>query len=244
VADETEVVYGLEQAVYVPAQPALKNARLYTALIAAQVDMLPLYKTSLNPHFKSKYVDLSGVVDAVADSLQKNGLALIQMVQLVGVDNKPVLVSRLAHESGEYIESEYPLITKDNSDPQKLGAAITYARRYSMMAMLGIAPEDDDGNTASGRSSSAAPAKSAAAKPKAAPANGGPSDAQKRLVSKLVESKLGATGPDEFLEAVRKILKKPKMTLADMAMRDASTIIEALKEAPDFRPAKDDEPGY
>jgi len=217
---------------------------LYTALIAAQTDMLPLYKTSINPHFKSKYVDLSGVVDAVADSLQKNGLALIQMVQLVGPDLKPVLATRLAHTSGEFIESIYPLITKDNSDPQKLGAAITYARRYSMMAMLGIAPEDDDGNSASGRGSSA-PAPRAAAKPKAAAApSDGPSPAQKRLVSKLVESKLGVTEPDAFLTKVREILKKPSLTLANMSVRDASAIIDALKEAPDFREAKEDKPGY
>jgi len=69
----------------------------------------------------------------------------------------PVLVTRIIHTSGEHIEGEFPLVCKDPNDPQKLGSAVTYARRYALSAALGITADDDDGQAAAGHTPAPAP---------------------------------------------------------------------------------------
>jgi len=123
----------------------MKN--IASALVKAQRGFAPALKTSTNPHFRSKYVDLAGCVEAVVDSLNAAGIALIQRTSedATGVTVETVFV----HESGEMLECGKLHVPAAKQDPQGYGSALTYARRYSLMAACGIAPEDDDGNAAS-----------------------------------------------------------------------------------------------
>jgi hypothetical protein len=118
-----------------------------TALVKAQKAFGPALKTSTNPHFKSRYADLSACVEAVMDGLNDNGIALIQ--KCYDCDNGVMVETMFVHESGEMLECGILHVPASKQDPQGYGSALTYARRYSLMAACGIAPEDDDGNAAS-----------------------------------------------------------------------------------------------
>jgi hypothetical protein len=122
----------------------MKN--IATALAAAQINMGKALKQASNPHFRSKYADLGSVMDACLPALNAHGIAVIQPT---GEDEIGRFVeTRLIHgESGEQLSCWVPLIVSKN-DMQGYGSAVTYARRYGLMAMAGIAPEDDDGNAA------------------------------------------------------------------------------------------------
>lgn len=123
----------------------MKN--IASALVRAQRGFAPALKTSTNPHFRSKYVDLAGCVEAVVDALNAAGIALVQRTS---EDNTGVTVETVfVHESGETLECGKLHVPAAKQDPQGYGSALTYARRYSLMAACGIAPEDDDGNAAS-----------------------------------------------------------------------------------------------
>jgi hypothetical protein len=112
----------------------------------AQGEMEGAAKANVNPHFKSKYADLASVWDACRAPLAKNGLSVLQPVR---ADGPSVTVTTiLAHSSGEWIEESLTMTAAQNT-PQGVGSAITYGRRYGLSAMVGIAPEDDDGNAAS-----------------------------------------------------------------------------------------------
>lgn len=120
--------------------------KLISALIKAKAEFQPIHKNKINPHYKSKYADLDSVLDAVTPALNNHGLAIIQLVGIV--DGKTILETRLYHEGGEFTSSVFPL--PETSDPQKIGSALTYARRYSLCAILSVAAdEDNDGNAAS-----------------------------------------------------------------------------------------------
>jgi hypothetical protein len=120
---------------------------LLAALSKAQAAMAGAKKDSTNPHFKNRYADLASVWDACRKPLTDNGLSVAQFT--VVKDNAVVLVTRLMHANGGAIEGELPLPAGKNM--QELGSALTYARRYGLAAMVGVAPEDDDGNAASAR---------------------------------------------------------------------------------------------
>ena len=117
-----------------------------TALASAQINMGKALKQANNPHFRSKYADLGSVMDACLPALNEHGIAVIQPT---GEDDAGRYVETiLIHgESGEQLSCRVPLIVGKN-DMQGYGSAVTYARRYGLMAMAGIAPEDDDGNAA------------------------------------------------------------------------------------------------
>ena len=114
------------------------------ALVKAQKAFGPALKTNTNPHFKSKYADLSACIEAVIDALNANGIALIQ--RNVETDTGVCVETVFVHESGEMLSSGPLHVPAAKQDPQGYGSALTYARRYSLMAACGIAPEDDDGN--------------------------------------------------------------------------------------------------
>jgi hypothetical protein len=123
----------------------MKN--IASALVRAQRGFAPALKTSTNPHFRSKYVDLAGCIEAVVDALNAAGIALIQRTS---EDSSGVTVETVfVHESGEMMECGKLHVPASKQDAQGYGSALTYARRYSLMAAAGIAPEDDDGNAAS-----------------------------------------------------------------------------------------------
>lgn len=124
---------------------------LAAALAVAQGEIKGAIKDAENPYFKSSYADLASVWDACRSALSKNGLAVVQTTTDCEF-GKIRLVTRLIHKSGQWIKSAL-LLKPMKDDPQALGSAITYGRRYSLAAMVGVAPEDDDGNAASGKKS-------------------------------------------------------------------------------------------
>ena len=130
----------------------MKN--IATALVKAQQAFGPALKTSTNPHFRSRYADLSACVEAVIEGLNGAGIALVQRTSedTTGVTVETVFI----HESGEMLECGKLHVPAAKQDPQGYGSALTYARRYSLMAACGIAPEDDDGNAASRKPASKA----------------------------------------------------------------------------------------
>jgi hypothetical protein len=124
-----------------------KHKGLYSALAAAQADMGPALKDRTNPAFKSKYADLASVMAACMPALSAHGIAVLQPA--FDDDTGRYVKTIFVHgESGEAVECQVPLIVSKN-DMQGYGSAVTYARRYGLMGMAGIAPEDDDGNAAS-----------------------------------------------------------------------------------------------
>jgi hypothetical protein len=131
-------------------------AKIATALVKAQKAFGPALKSSSNPHFRSKYADLSACVEAVIDALNDNGIALTQQVH--ECDNGVVVETVFIHESGATMSCGRLHVPASKQDAQGYGSALTYARRYSLMAACGIAPEDDDGNAASRRAPAAPPA--------------------------------------------------------------------------------------
>lgn len=122
------------------------HKNIASALAAAQSQMGKALKDSKNPHFKSTYADLSSVVGACMPALNANGIAVVQ--PFTDDESGRYIKTILVHgDSGETLECRVPLIVNKN-DMQGFGSAATYARRYGLMAMAGIAPEDDDGNAA------------------------------------------------------------------------------------------------
>jgi hypothetical protein len=122
----------------------MKN--IASALVKAQKDFGPALKSSSNPHFKSRYADLAACVEAVVDSLNKNGIFLMQ--QNHECSDGVIVETVFIHESGETYSAGKLHVPAAKHDPQGYGSALTYARRYSLMSACGIAPEDDDGNAA------------------------------------------------------------------------------------------------
>ena len=182
-------------------------ASLAAALAKAQAVIEGAIKDKANPAFRSRYADLAAVWDAIREPLTKNGLSLVQMPDTNDV-NEPVLVTRLLHASGEWLEGTYPL-NPVKQDPQGYGSAITYARRYAAMAVCGVAPEDDDGNAASGRPDKAAPVAQ-----KAAPA--------------------AAISPELKLEAdnLRKIIDEATGEIAlDLILKNSKGLLDRLGSA-------------
>lgn len=132
--------------------------KLAPAVIKAQGLIEGALKDSNNPHFKSKYADLSSVWAAIKPALQANGLAVLQpLVEapagFVGVD------TILVHESGQTLSSRSFIPFRDATNPQAAGSAITYARRYALSSLMGVCPEDDDGNSATKGQKVAAPSR-------------------------------------------------------------------------------------
>lgn len=119
--------------------------QIATALAKAQAQMKNAPLNKVNPHFKSKFADLASVRDTVVPALSANGISIAQTLNvgiLEGDGNVILVVTRLLHASGQWIESRCPI--PNGTDMQKMGSAITYARRYSLSAICGIAADEDD----------------------------------------------------------------------------------------------------
>jgi hypothetical protein len=121
---------------------------LAAALAKAQASIQPAVKDKTNPAFRSRYADLSSVWEACREALTSNGLSVVQMPIDAG-EGRVALETTLLHTSGQYLSSSVSTrLVKD--DPQGVGSALTYLRRYALSAMVGVvADEDDDGNAAS-----------------------------------------------------------------------------------------------
>ena len=122
----------------------MKN--IASALVKAQKTFQPALKDATNPFYKSKYADLGNCLEAVMDSLNNNGISLVQLCH--ESDTGVIVETMFIHESGEQLSCGKLHVPAIKQDPQQYGSALTYARRYSLMAACGIAPEDDDGNAA------------------------------------------------------------------------------------------------
>lgn len=121
---------------------------LFKFLAIAQSQMKGASKDSSNPFYKSKYANLESVWDACRESLSRNGLSVIQLPCVL--DGKPALETILGHSSGEWISNTVEINPVKN-DPQGMGSAISYFRRYSLAAAVGVYQEDDDANASSGK---------------------------------------------------------------------------------------------
>ena len=135
-------------------------AKLAAALMVFQSEVKDPARDGENPHFRSKYVQIDGLLAAVRPILSQHGLSVIQST---GGDGQNVTITTMIlHTSGEWLETDPLTLKAQQATPQGAGSAITYGRRYSLSAALGVAwDDDDDGNAAS------TPPK--AEKPKAAP---------------------------------------------------------------------------
>lgn len=122
----------------------MKN--LYVKLHAFQAEVGTIKKSEVNPFFKSRYVDINGIIEAIKPLLEKHGLVIMQPLALY--EGKSALTTIIADiESGDSLNISTPL--PEMSDPQKMGSAITYFRRYALQSLLLLEAEDDDGNGAS-----------------------------------------------------------------------------------------------
>ncbi len=117
-----------------------------TALVKAQREFGPALKSSTNPHFRSKYADLSACIEAVIDALNNNGIYLMQLTE--EHDGGVKVSTTFIHESGEQLSGGSLFMPAIKHDAQGYGSALSYARRYSLMAACSLATEDDDGNQA------------------------------------------------------------------------------------------------
>jgi hypothetical protein len=125
----------------------MKN--IASALVKAQKAFAPALKNAVNPHFRSKYVDLASCVDSVVGALNENGIFLFQTT--TEHPDGVICETSFLHESGERLDCGKLFFPAPKHDPQGFMSCLTYIRRASLMAATGQAPEDDDGNSASRR---------------------------------------------------------------------------------------------
>jgi hypothetical protein len=122
--------------------------KIFPAFVAFQAEMPPVPKDSINPHFRNKYASLGAITEATRPVLAKHGLAYTQGMAIV--DGVQVMFTRIIHQSGQWMEDGGYALNPTKNDPQGMGSAVTYARRYTIGSTLGIITEDDDdGNRAS-----------------------------------------------------------------------------------------------
>jgi len=137
---------------------------LATALAKAQGQIEGAKKTSDNLYFKSKYADLAEVWEACRKPLADNGLAVVQGDGIASEDGNVSIETMLLHVSGQWISSSLEA-KPTKTDPQGIGSCITYLRRYGLQSLVGISPEDDDGNAASQADQKSKPQKPQPQKP-------------------------------------------------------------------------------
>ena len=199
-------------------------AALAAALAKAQGEMENADKNSQNPHFRSKYADLAEIINTVRPVLAKHGLSVTQFPAYA--DGNASVETVLAHESGEWMSGvcSSPVV---KADPQGVGSALTYLRRYSLSAVCGIAQEDDDANAASkpkGESKKAAPP---ATPPKTEPLI---TDGQRKA---LMSAYGGASREDRLADANDCFQHAkpgcPKITsFSEMTQKQASYLLEKI----------------
>ena len=200
------------------------------ALSLAQGDMNPAKKGAANTFFKSKYADLSEIIEASRYPLSANDLSIVQYA-----DNGHV-VTQLMHSSGQWIRGTLRITPKDNT-PQGIGSALTYARRYSWQMMVGLGAEDDDGEAAMGRAGSAYDPAHAKPAPK--------KRAKRKPAVKKTEAPKTVTTVEEVLEdgkgnsKVMTVEQGEQEDALELPQQeevpdDAATIVEATPQAKDY----------
>lgn len=132
-------------------QTSSSITELAKALSRAQGQIQGAAKDTKSDFFRSMYADLDSVWDAIRKPLADNGLSVIQFPGIASEKGSVLIETRVLHSSGEWIESTFS-VPVSKQDAQGYGSAVTYGRRYSLMAAIGVAPTDDDGNAAVGKS--------------------------------------------------------------------------------------------
>lgn len=127
----------------------MENKSLAGKLFEVQKELEPVTKNKNNPFFKSKYADINAFIEMVRPILLKHRLVLLQPLSTTENGVPAITTMLLDCETGEKIQDTTPIITNEQ-DPQKMGSAITYYRRYALQSFLFIQAEDDDANKASG----------------------------------------------------------------------------------------------
>jgi hypothetical protein len=123
-------------------------ANISAAMAKAFPEISNALKTKVNPHLRSKYADLSSVMDAVKPALQAHGLWFMQHTHDRG-ESTVCIETIIFHASGEFISSGYVSVPVTKADAHGFGSAMSYARRYSLSSCFGVSSEDDDGHAAS-----------------------------------------------------------------------------------------------
>lgn len=206
------------------------------ALAKAQATIKPALKDAANPYFKSKYADLASVYDACRDALAANGLAVIQRATghglIVGIS------TMLLHESGQWIEGSISVVLEEGATPQHVGSALTYLRRYSLSAMVGVAPEDDDGNAASSRPAPPANDNAKSARRTADPSpgtDGNPVPSSSAKFSPVALRKFHAlreqlnVTEDEARERVSKIVGRKVVSINEINASEMATVLTKME---------------
>lgn len=218
---------------------------LAAALSKAQGSMGALLKDKDNPFFKSKYADLAAAWDACRKALSDNGIAV---VQAPGMDperpNMVILDTLLTHASGEWIQSQCWAQPSKN-DPQGIGSTVTYLRRYALLATVGLAAEDDDGNAASGKDTkvsdaAAKVAAAASAVPSSQPAKRGtktPSNGTQEARAEAAASGAQPHGTDNAVHRATYYMRAKQCGLTDDEAGALAKAVTGRPSSKDFIPA-------
>ena len=193
-----------------------------TALSSFQGKMTAVKKDATNPFYKSKYASLDTIWETIRKPLSENGLAITQTMGIYDTTNS-VLTTTLYHTSGEWVSGEL-LLNPVKNDPQGLGSAITYARRYSRSAILGlVSDDDDDANTAT---KPAQEAKAPVETPQKSETIDGITLPQTKKIHATAKEK--GLSPESARSYMQKTFKK--LSTKELTKEEASTMIEFLEE--------------
>jgi len=214
----------IEQPIKLHKDKAVGINELATALSKAQASIEGASKDATNPHFKSKYSDLSSCWAACRKALSDNGLAVIQIPRTEG--NQVTVNTILTHSSGQFISGELSVMNQNQKNQaQGIGSCITYLRRYALCSFVGISPEEDDGQAA-GQAGQAGQQQQTYK---------GPSPAQlKRLFALLDQSAYTA---DQLKETMKKNFKTE--STRELTQEQYNKICEALAAAPKAKVAEE-----
>lgn len=121
--------------------------KLAVALLKSQMEIGKAHKAATNPFFKSKYADLSIVIEAVKGPLNDHGITFLQAID-ANEAGQPVIETILLHDSGQFISSRTPVFCSKPNDPQAFGSGVTYSKRYALQSIMGLPTADDDAEAA------------------------------------------------------------------------------------------------
>lgn len=204
-------------------------ADLAGALAKAQGQIEGAVKGNTNPAFRSKYADLGAVWEAIREPLSSNGLSILQ--QLSTEESRVACTTLVMHASGQFIEFAPFVVPVSKADAQGFGSAATYCRRYSLMAAVGIAPIDDDGNGAVGTASKPARTTPVGPPPEMAPAV---SPERARAVRKTADTCIAKHAKKDdwgVYEAASEITDSEERLLLWEYLRDHSEVRSSIKES-------------
>ena len=202
----------------------MDNKELFSALVKAQAEMGNAPKDGKNPHFKSNYATLQSVVDTIKPIFGKHGLGYVQ--QFHEMDGGIGIETIILHESGQQLSNGILRVPATKQDAQGYGSAITYGRRYSLQAAVGIAPEDDDGNAA------CAPGNGNGRKP--SPPKVNPEEQQKAAVVGEIWKVCSGQGmsKEDMLGYMSAHFNKDVKGSADLTLAEAKNFLEVANAQP------------